>query len=97
MISMYNQKPEDMYPIRNLMRIVANRLTIEGFIVGDERFGPKYQKEHQQKLQQWLADGSFKAKTDVIEGIDKAADGLIGLFQGHNFGKLVLQIAKLDT
>lgn len=75
------------------MMTVSKRLTMQGFIVGDEGFGPDYAKDHQEKMQKWLADGSFKAKIHVTEGIDKAADGFIGLLKGSNFGKAVLKIA----
>ncbi|GAO18687.1 uncharacterized protein UV8b_01854 [Ustilaginoidea virens] len=90
MISQYNT--EEPYPIRNLMQVVTKQLTIRGFVVGDSDFGPAYHKEHQEKLQKWLADGSFKAKLHFIEGIDNAAEGLVGIFRGENFGKAVLRI-----
>lgn len=66
---------------------------MEGFIVGDPKFGPVYAAEHQEKLQKWLHEGTFKAKLSVTEGIDNAAEGFIGLLTGENFGKAVLKIA----
>lgn len=66
---------------------------MEGFIVSDPKFGPVYYAEHQEKMQKWLHDGSFKAKLSVTEGIDNAANGFIGLLTGENFGKAVLKIA----
>ncbi|KAG9188208.1 hypothetical protein G6011_02131 [Alternaria panax] len=96
MISQYNAKPGEQYPITNLMQVVAKRLTIRGFIVSDENMGPKHHKEHQEKLQKWLSEGTFKAKISVTEGIDNAVDGFIGMLEGKNFGKAVLQIADLS-
>ncbi|KAL6706384.1 hypothetical protein ACN47E_005490 [Coniothyrium glycines] len=96
MISQYNSKPEERYPIRNLMHVVAKRLTMRGFIVGDENMGPKHAKEHQEKLQKWLHDGTFKAKLSVTEGIDHAVEGFLGMLEGKNFGKAVLQIRDLE-
>lgn len=96
MISQYNCKPGEQYPIRNLMQVVAKRITMRGFIVGDENMGPKHYKDHQEKLQKWLSEGSFKAKISVTEGIDNAVEGLIGMLEGKNFGKAVLQIADLS-
>jgi NADPH-dependent curcumin reductase CurA len=96
MISQYNCKPGEQYPIRNLMQVVAKRLTIRGFIVGDENMGPKHTKQHQEKLQKWLSEGTFKAKISVTEGIDNAVGGFIGMLEGKNFGKAVLQIADLS-
>lgn len=91
MISQYNNSGE-AYGVRNLMNVVGKQLTIRGFIVANPAFGPAYYQEHQEKLQQWLADGSFKAKMHFTEGIDQAAEGLIGIFEGKNFGKAVLRI-----
>lgn len=95
MISQYNLKPENQYPIKNLMQVVAKRLTMRGFIVGDANMGPRYAVEHQQKVQKWLSEGTFKAAMDVTEGIDNASEGLVGLFEGKNFGKAVLEVSKL--
>lgn len=94
MISNYNLPPDQHYPVRNLMQIVAKRLTIRGFIVGDPDMGPVYTKEHQENVQKWLHEGSFKAELSVTKGIDNAAEGLLSLFSGKNFGKVVLEIAK---
>lgn len=74
------------------MEVVSKRITMQGFIVGDEGFGPAYAQEHQEKVQAWIADGSFKAKLHVTEGIDNAAEGFLGLLKGENFGKAVLKI-----
>jgi NADPH-dependent curcumin reductase CurA len=96
MISQYNCKPGEQYPIRNLMSIVGKRITFRGFIVSDSNMGPKYSKDHQEKLQKWIAEGSFKAKYSVTEGIDNAVEGFLGMLSGKNFGKAVLQIADLE-
>lgn len=58
--------------------------------------GPKHHVEHQEKLQKWLAEGTFKAKLSVTEGIDNAIDGFLGMLKGDNFGKAVLQIADMS-
>jgi len=96
MISQYNVAPAEQYPIRNLMLVVAKRITMRGFIVMDENMGPKHAKEHQEKLQKWLAEGTFKARISVTEGIDGAVEGLIGMLEGKNFGKAVLQIKDIE-
>lgn len=75
MISQYNLAPEESYALRNVMAFVAKRLKMQGFIVGDEGMGPKYAKEHQEKLQKWIADGTFVAKQSVTKGIDNGIDG----------------------
>lgn len=95
MISQYNLPPKEYYGVNNLMQFVAKRLKMQGFIVGDPDFGPKYFKDHQENVQKWIADGSFKAEMSVTQGIDNAPQGLLGLFEGKNFGKAVLEVSKL--
>ncbi|KAH6614631.1 hypothetical protein B0J18DRAFT_374592 [Chaetomium sp. MPI-SDFR-AT-0129] len=92
MISQYNATAAERYGVSNLTHIISKRLTIRGFIVSDPGFWDKYFDDHQEKMQQWLADGSFKAKLHVIEGIDNAAEALVSIFEGKNFGKTVLKI-----
>lgn len=92
MISYYNTKPEDQYKPNNLMMIVGKRLKLQGFIVGDPGFGPDYAKEHQENVMKWLANGEFKVQEHITEGIDKAAEGLVGMLKGENFGKAVVKI-----
>lgn len=95
MVSQYNLSPSDAYPIRNLMQVVAKRLKMQGFIVFDPNMGPKYAEEHQKNVQKWISEGKFKAETHVTKGIDNAADGLIGMLAGKNFGKAVLEVSAL--
>lgn len=60
----------------------------------DENMGPKYYKQHQENLQKWIADGSFKAQQSITYGIENGPEGLIGMFEGKNFGKAVLEVSK---
>lgn len=92
-ISQYNLKPEELYGVKNLMTIVGRRITMRGFIVGDADMGPKYYKDHQEKMQKWLSEGSFKATLHTTDGIDKAGEAFVGLLRGENFGKAVIKIA----
>ncbi|KAL4785867.1 hypothetical protein BJX76DRAFT_149722 [Aspergillus varians] len=88
MISQYNSAP---YPIKNISAVLTKRLTMRGFIVNDAGMGDKYTKEHQENVQKWIKDGSFKTLIHETEGIDNAAEGLIGIFHGKNLGKAVLK------
>lgn len=75
------------------MNVISKKLLMQGFIVGDPGFGPAYFQEHQEKLQKWLHDGSFKANLHTTNGIENAPEGFVGLLRGENFGKAVLKIA----
>lgn len=96
MISQYNAKPEERYGIKNTFKIVSSRITMRGFIVGDANMGPKYYKDHQEKLQKWLSEGTVKATYSVTEGIENGIEGFLGMLSGKNFGKTILQIADLE-
>ncbi|KAJ0304670.1 hypothetical protein Brms1b_011165 [Colletotrichum noveboracense] len=91
-IGNYNVPPEQQEGIKGLMQLVSKQITMEGFLVGNPKFGPAHFKEHQENMQKWLADGSVKAKLSITDGIDHAADGFIGMLVGKNFGKAVLKI-----
>ncbi|KAJ0425770.1 hypothetical protein BJY00DRAFT_307909 [Aspergillus carlsbadensis] len=88
LISQYNSAP---YPIKNIANVLTKRLTMRGFIVGDAGMGDKYTKEHQENVQKWIKDGSFKNLIHETQGIGNAAEGLVGIFYGKNKGKAVLK------
>ncbi|KAI1382856.1 NAD(P)-binding protein [Hypoxylon trugodes] len=92
MISGYNQSQEQRYGVKGLFHVVSKTLAIQGFLVGQPEFGPAHFQKHQEVVQNLIAEGSFKAKLDITEGIDKAAEGFVGLLKGDNFGKAVLRI-----
>lgn len=94
MIADYNLPLEKRYKLGDLSRIVRKRLRIQGLLVSDPELGPAYYAKHQSEVQQWLHEGSFQSKVDVTYGIDQAAEGLVGMLQGHNFGKAVVKIGE---
>ncbi|KAL9639254.1 MAG: hypothetical protein Q9164_001038 [Protoblastenia rupestris] len=98
MISQYNvANTDEAYGIKNITNIVSKRIKMQGFIVFDSDFGPKYAAEHQKNLSKWISEETFKAKQSVTVGIDNAIKGLLGMLKGENFGKAVLQIEELKV
>lgn len=95
MISQYNLPFEKQYGVKGLVNIVAKRLDFRGFIVGDPAFGPKWKAEHVKNVSKWLKEGSFKTLMSETMGMEKSAEGLVGIFRGENFGKAVLKIKKV--
>lgn len=69
--------------------LVTRRLTMQGFIYTDfaEDF-PAMTRE----LEGWLADGALQTTEDVLEGLERAPDGLIELLAGANRGKRLIQV-----
>jgi NADPH-dependent curcumin reductase CurA len=52
-----------------------------------------HQDEFEREVGGYFKAGKVKHKETVVKGIDKAADAFIGLFQGKNVGKMVVQLA----
>jgi NADPH-dependent curcumin reductase CurA len=50
MVSQYNLPPEERYGVKNLGQVVTKRIKMQGFIVGDSDFGPKYFKERNERI-----------------------------------------------
>ncbi|KAI1406961.1 NAD(P)-binding protein [Hypoxylon sp. FL1857] len=92
MISGYNTPPDQRYGVKGIFQLIPKLITMQGFLVGQPEFGGAYFAEHQEKVQQWIEDGSLKAKLHITEGIDKAPEGFVGMLKGENFGKAVLKI-----
>jgi len=89
-ISQYNNTTPVQGP-KNYLSLLVHRARMEGIVVFDyaERF-PVAVKE----LAGYLKDGRMKSKEDIVAGIDTFPETLLKLFNGENFGKLVLEVAK---
>jgi NADPH-dependent curcumin reductase CurA len=88
-ISGYNDEKPLPGP-SNLFNFITKRLTMKGFIVRDwlDR-----QAEFEKEVGDYVKAGKVKHKETVVKGIDKAVDAFIGLFQGQNVGKMVVELA----
>jgi hypothetical protein len=69
--------------------VVTKRLRMEGFIVMD--FYDR-RAAAAARLARWVADGKIKAIVDVLDGLEKAPEALIGLFEGSNRGKRAVRV-----
>ena len=89
-ISQYNNTTPVQGP-KNYLSLLVHRARMEGIVVFDyaERF-PIAVKE----LAGYLKDGRMKSKEDIVAGIETFPEALLKLFNGENFGKLVLEVAK---
>ena len=63
---------------------------MRGFIVSD--FYAR-RDEFIREMPSWLKDGRVKYREHVIEGLENAPRGLIGLLRGENFGKTLVRVA----
>ena len=87
-ISTYN--PTRPSPgVRNLMFAVGKQLRLQGFIVFNHY---DLMPEFQQALSGWVTEGKVTWRETVVEGLDRAPDAFLGLFQGENLGKMLVRL-----
>ena len=93
LISAYNATslPDGPDRLALLMRnILTKRLKVQGFIIFNEyahRYG-----EFREAMEGLIAQGRIKYREDVVEGLENAPRGLIGLLKGENAGKRIVRV-----
>jgi len=91
-ISEYNSvKPKGL---QSYLSLISQRAKIEGFIVFD--YAAQFPAAIKEIVPS-LADGSIKRKFHIVEGLEKAPEALLMLFDGANTGKLVVKVAEEDS
>lgn len=74
-----------------LSETLFKRLKIEGFIIFDHY--PAYYTDFVREMTALIDSGKIKVREDVVDSLEAAPQGLIGLLQGGNFGKVVVKVA----
>lgn len=95
LISQYNatQLPAGPDRLSLLMgTILVKRIKMQGFIIFDD-YAHRYD-EFAEQMTDWLKAGKIQYREHLIEGLENASDAFIGLLEGKNFGKLVIQVNK---
>jgi NADPH-dependent curcumin reductase CurA len=77
-------------PGPNLRPLLVNRALLRGFIVSDhnDRAGA-----FMQECAPLVREGKLRYREDIVEGLEAAPRALIRLFEGRNFGKLLVRVA----
>jgi NADPH-dependent curcumin reductase CurA len=89
MISSYNATEPPAAP-RNLMQLIAKRLTLRGFIIIDH--GDRLPAFHQE-VGAWVRSGQVKFRETIVEGGVEAAPGaFMDLLRGANVGKMLVKV-----
>jgi NADPH-dependent curcumin reductase CurA len=88
LISDYNAK--EPYGVKMFRSILVNRIKVQGMIVFD--WLARY-PEANQALLQLVTSGKLKTRESVVQGLENAPKGLIGLLKGENFGKQLVRLA----
>jgi NADPH-dependent curcumin reductase CurA len=87
MIESYNSgQPTSL---RFIMRIIAARIALKGFIVFD--YFPRM-AEFYAEMGPWIANGTVKSEETIVDGLEKTPDAFLGLFEGANTGKMLVRL-----
>ncbi len=86
-ISMYNDvnPPVGPYP---QIQLIKNSALMQGFIVND--FQDSF-PEAMHQLIKWYKEGLLKGEETIVKGFDKLPETFIGLFEGKNLGKMIVE------
>jgi NADPH-dependent curcumin reductase len=73
-----------------LTTVLKRRVKVQGFIIFDHwKRTPEFYKD----MSAWVKDGKVKYREEIIDDLESAPQGLIGLLRGDNFGKLVVRVS----
>ena len=73
----------------NYLSLLVNRARMEGIVVFDNaaNYGTAAKE-----MAGWIQEGKLHSKVDVQKGIRNFLPTLMMLFEGKNFGKLILEV-----
>jgi NADPH:quinone reductase len=89
-ISQYNLLAPELGP-RWLGHLIVKQAKVEGFLVS--RFAERFEQGLEQ-LARWLEQGKLKYREDVAEGLEAAPQAFLGMLQGSNEGKQLVQVSR---
>jgi hypothetical protein len=91
-LSQYNLESPDQGP-RWLGQLIVKQAKAQGFLVSAyaQRFA-----EGLQQLARWLQQGKLKYREEVAQGLESAPQAFIGMLQGKNQGKQLVQLSELN-
>jgi NADPH-dependent curcumin reductase len=72
--------------------ILRKRIKMQGFIIFDD-YGPRF-GEFTKQMSVWVKEGKIKHREDIVDGLGNAPQAFIGLLEGKNFGKLIVNVAE---
>ena len=87
MISTYNGGGEG---VNGLFNLIYKRVRMEGFVATDfAHINAAFVSD----MTGWLKSGQIKYQETILDGFARAPEGLIGLFEGRNSGKMLIKVA----
>jgi NADPH-dependent curcumin reductase CurA len=93
LVAQYNAASPGNGPDRlpNTMReILSKSLTVRGFI--NYEFAAEHYPAFLREVGAGIADGRIRYREDIVDGLERAPEAFIGMLEGRNFGKLIVQV-----
>ena len=87
MIASYNGGGDG---VTGLFNMIYKRVRMEGFVASDF---PHLNAQFVSDMTGWLKNGQIKYQETILDGFERAPEGLIGLFEGRNSGKMLIHVA----
>ncbi len=87
-IALYNSTSQPTGP-RIQPLLLKSSARMQGFIVRD--YASRF-PEGMQQLAAWLKDGKLNYRQTVVKGFEKLPETFIGLFEGKNTGKMMVEV-----
>jgi NADPH-dependent curcumin reductase len=77
-----------------LRPLLVKRAMIKGFIISDH---PDRAAEFHRECAAWVKAGQIKYREDIVDGLENAPAAILKLFDGSNFGKLLVRVSPDPT
>ncbi len=90
-ISQYNTRRDQIPGPRNYLALLVCRARMEGMVVMD--YAARYPTAVAE-IGAWMAGGQLRSREHIEVGIDRFPEVLGMLFDGRNFGKLILDVRE---
>ena len=75
----------------NLQNILFTEARVGGFNIFS--YAGRYE-DARRRLARWLKEGRLKHREDVVLGLENAPNAFLRLFDGGNFGKLIVKVSE---
>jgi hypothetical protein len=95
LISNYDSKPngeESGSLLETMEAILHQRLLVQGFLVFE--YTDSLYEQFQREVSQGIVDGRIKYREDIADGLENAPAAFLGMFEGKNFGKLIVRVSE---
>lgn len=87
MIEQYNASPTGP---RNIFAVIEKSIRLEGFISNNHL---DLWHDFQRDVARWMSEGKINWRETTLVGLETMPDAFLGLFEGKNTGKMLVQIS----